>query len=176
MNINALLLLIAAGLGAIYFFFQPITIKRVEQKKEMPSIELKEFTLYEFDTTKLVDLASGSKALRYENRYELYDFVFNDNTDSMLVTLSADFGEYKNDIITLSGHVLYTTSDDMEFKTEHVLYDRYKGFAKTTLPYEARMGQNRVTGNYLYYDIKNDIIKSKEVDAIYKIKSRQDKK
>ena len=172
MNINTLILGIAALLGSIFFFFKPLAIKQ-SPNKEIAQLELHNFMMYEFDTDKLVDIATGQKALRYKDRDLLYDFVFSDNSNNALVSLSADMGRYKNDTIDLHGHVLYTKSDDIEFKSEHVFYDRKKAYAKSDVPFSASMGKNRVVGKTLYYDLKRDRIKSKDIYAIYNIQNRK---
>lgn len=170
MNINTLILGIGILLGSIFFFFKPLAIKQ-SQKREIAQLELHNFMMYEFDREKLVDIATGEKALRYTNRDILYNFVFNDNSNDTLVSLSADKGRYRNDTLELQGNVLYTKSDNFEFKSEHVFYDRKRAYAKSDAPFTASMGQNRVKGKSLYYDLKKDRIKAKNINAIYKIQN-----
>ncbi len=172
MNINTLILVIGVLLGSIFVFFKPLSIKQ-PSKKEIAQLELRDFTMYEFDTKKLVDIATGEKALRYKEKDLLYDFVFNDNTDDGLVSLSANKGKYQYDTIDLKGEVLYTKSDGVEFRSEHVFYNRKKGYAKSDVPYVAYMGKNSVKGRTLYYDLKKDLIRSKNIFAIYNIQNRK---
>ena len=172
MNINTLILVIGVLLGSIFVFFKPLSIKQ-PSNKEIAQVELHNFTMYEFDTEKLVDIATGKKALRYIDRDLLFDFVYNDNTNGALVSISANRGKYKNDTIDLKGQVLYTKSDGIEFKSEHVFYNRKKGYAKSDVPYVATMGKNRVRGKTLYYDLKKDLIRSKDIYAIYNIQNRK---
>lgn len=172
MNINTLILLIGTLLGSIFFFFKPLAIKQ-NNNAEVAQLELHNFMMYEFDRRKLVDIATGEKALRYRDRDLLYNFVFNDNSNNAIVSLSADEGKYKNDTIDLRGHVLYTKSDDIEFKSEHVFYDRKHAFAKSDVPFRAVMGNSRVEGKTLYYDLKRDRIKSKDIYAVYSIQNRK---
>ena len=172
MNINTLILLIGMLLGGIFFFFKPLAIKQ-NHNAEIAQLELHNFMMYEFDRQKLVDIATGEKALRYKDRDLLYNFVFNDNSNNTLVSLSADKGRYQNDTIDLHGHVLYTKSDDIEFKSEHVFYDRKHAFAKSDVPFTASMGKNRVEGKTLYYDLKRDRIKSKDIYAVYTLQNRK---
>lgn len=172
MNINTLILAIGVLLGSIFVFFKPLSIAQ-PPKKEIAQLELHDFTMYEFDTNKLVDIATGKKALRYKNRDLLFDFVFNDNSNADLVSLSANRGKYKNDTIDLKGQVLYTKSDGIEFRSEHVFYNRKKGYARSDVPYIGTMGKSRVHGRTLFYDLKKDLIESKDIYAIYNIPDRK---
>ncbi|SFV52544.1 hypothetical protein MNB_SM-7-1272 [hydrothermal vent metagenome] len=172
MNINVLIFFIAILLGSIFFLFKPLKIQQSKNVKEIAQIEMNNYTMYEFDTQKLVNLAIGKKALRYKDRDVLSHFVFNDNSNDALVSLSANYGVYKNDTIDLKGQVLYTKSDGIEFRSEHVFYDRKKAYAKSDLPYTAFMGKNWIKGRSLYYDLKKDKIRSKDIYAVYHIQKR----
>ena len=172
MNINMLILLIGVLLGSIFFFFKPLVIKQ-NGNAEVAQLELHGFMMYEFDRQKLVDIATGEKALRYKDRDLLYNFVLSDNSNNALVSLSADMGRYKNDTVDLYGHVLYTKNDDIEFRSEHIFYDRKEAFARSDVPFSASMGSSKVEGKSLYYDLKRDRIKSKDIYAIYTLQNRK---
>lgn len=163
---------IAALLGSIFLFFKPLKIEQNTSKREIPLFEIEIFTMYEFDTQKLMDISTGKRGLRYKNRYVLYDFIFNDNLDEEVASIRANKGVYKFGTVTLTGDVLYTKSDGSEFQSQKVFYDRNKGYLRSDVPYVAMLGKNRVTGSYLYYDINKELLKSKNVNALYYIQNR----
>ncbi len=167
MNINTLIALLAVGLGSIYVFFSPLKIEQTKHSRDIPLLELHKFTMYEFDTKKLVDISNGEKAIRYKDRYMLYDFIFTDNSNADIVAISAKKGLYKNETLLLEDDVLYTKSDGLEFKSQKVFYNRSKGYVQSKVPYVAMLGENIVIGNYLFYDINKKLIRSKHVEALY---------
>ncbi len=168
MNINTLMLLVAIVLGSIYVFFKPFVIEQASQTK-VPQIELYDYLLFEFDTQKLATIAYGKKAQVYSSRNILYDFVFNNNEKEKISVLTADRGIQKKDTINLKGKVLYADTDMIDFESEHAFYNKRKKYVLADVPYTAHMNENRVKGTLLYYDIANKRIKSKNVDAIYKL-------
>ena len=167
MNINLFFLFLGLLLSSFFLFFKPLKIDQKAFKKEIPLFEIHNFTMYEVDTQKLIDISIGEKGLRYKNRYVLYNFIYNDNLNENAATIRANKGVYKANIVTLTGDVLYTKTDGSEFQSQKVVYNRGKGYLKSEVPYTAFFGKNRVSGSYLFYDIKKDILKSKDVDALY---------
>ena len=177
MNINTLTTSIALLLGGIFVFFKPLAVPTTKTTKEIPLFEIHNFLLYELDTNKLVDISNGEKALRYKNRYELYNFTFTDNTQKDIMNIKAKKGIYSNkDVITLIGDVNYARSDGVLFQTQKIIYNRKKGFIQSPTAYKAEQNSNSVVGSYLYYDINKQITRSKNVLANYTIQPNQNNK
>ena len=156
-------------LGGVYILFQPLKIKIDTTKKEVPILEIEDFEMYEVDTVGLMDFSMGKKAWKYVDRYELKEFSYNENTDNKIVSISAKNGIDKNDNLTLKGDVQYVTSDGVEFFTQKVLYNRKKGVAQATTPYEAIIQQGHIWGKTLYYDLKKKKVRSKNIYATYRL-------
>lgn len=66
--------------------------------------------------------------------------------------MRANFGVYQNEIVKLSGDILYTREDGFRFATQSASYNRKTSLAKTQDPYVAYMGLNRVQGEGLTYN------------------------
>lgn len=173
MNINHLITFIALLLGGVYVFFNPLAIATDSKNKQRPLIELQNYTMYEFDTTKLADFSIGKKALRYKEKYVLFDFIYNENLGKKIVSLSAHKGTYKNDTVRLNKNVRYVSSEGVEFTTEKALYDRKKEYARCDTPFTAKLNDNIVTGSTLYYDIRHEKFKSKNVRVLYSIDGKK---
>ncbi len=173
MNINLLILSLFAILGGIFLLFKPLSISTAQNDKEIPLLEMRDFTLYEFDTNKLVDFSTGKKALKFADRHELYDFSYNDNANGKIVSINAHKGIDKDNTITLEKDVRYMTSEGVEFKTQKAFYDRKKEFARCDTPYVATMQQNVVYGDTLYYDLKHDKLRSTNVRATYHLNGQK---
>ena len=171
MNINLLIALLALGLSGIYIFFKPQAINMVKQDTEIPLMELHNFTLFEFDTNKLVNFSSGEKAYSYKQRYVLYNFIYNEKTPSQkIVSVTANKGVYQNDTAMLEKNVFYATTDGIEFESQKVFYDKKGGYAKSLTPYKATMQESTAVGERLYYDLKNEKLNSSNVLVNYYLK------
>ena len=169
MNINMLLLLLGVVLGSIFLFFKPLHIVVAKSNKEIPQAELRNYTLYELDTTKMIDLMQGSEALYFKNKEILKDFVFIDNSHKELMTLSAKEGQSKHFLIELQKDVRYTKGEGFELKTQHLLYDRKKGIVWNDVAFVVEMNGSVFQGSKLYYDLNKRIFKAKNVEIIYKV-------
>jgi len=167
MNINLLIALIALLLGSIYVLFKPLHITDIPQGRDIPILEIRDFTMYELTPQKLIDISSGKRAVRYKERYELFDFIFTDNSNKEILSISAERGLYKADTLTLHGDVLYTRSDGLDFTTQQLFYNRKKGTLLSSVPYTAHLGKSVLHGSYLFYDINKKFLRSKNVDALY---------
>ncbi len=172
MNINYLILIIASILGAIYVFFSPVETKKTDQKKEVPLIELHNYTVYKFDTHSLVNILDGKIGKRFQNRYELTNFLFTDKIEHDIVSISAKHGVYKGNLGTFTDNVHYFRSDGLTFDSQKVLYNKKKHYIKSPVPYIAHFNGNILIGKSLYYDFEKKKIYSKYVNFDYNIEEK----
>ena len=176
MNINYLILIIASILGSIYIFFSPTEMQDTTKKKETPLIELHNYTVYKFDTQSLVNILDGKIGKRFQNRYELYDFLFTDKIEKDIISISAKHGLYRGDEATFTDKVHYFRSDGLTFDSQKVLYNKKKHYIKSPVPYIAHLDENILIGKSLYYDFEQKKLHSKDVNFVYNIKNKGKKK
>jgi LPS export ABC transporter protein LptC len=166
MTINHFFLAIAGGLSMIFFLFEPMEIKQNKQE-DIPLFEIENFLLHELQPSGLVTLMKGEEATKFATRYEVKKIDYTDNEKKVKANMRANFGVYQNEIVKLSGDILYSREDGFRFATQSASYNRKTSLAKTQDPYVAYMGLNRVQGEGLTYNNVKQKAFSKKVDALY---------
>lgn len=152
--------------------FKPMKIKQ-QHFKDVPLFELSDFTMYELNPKGLTALLHGSKGTRYADRYTVKNMDYTDNSKKYIANMISDFGVYKNDIVKLTGHVVYVREDGLTFKSEKVTYNKKTADAISNTKYIAYLNDNIVTGSYIRYNNVSRKIYSKNVIAKYQLKERK---
>lgn len=173
MNINFIFIAISLGLVMIFFLFKPMEIKQ-DDYGEVALFEIQDFTLYELNSLGLSTFMKGNEGTRYSNRYEVQKINYTDNSQEYLANMVANEGVYKNEIVDLTGDVVYTREDGFTFKTQIASYNKKTSIALAKTDYVSYLGEDQVRGTWLKYNNKESIAHSKNVDAIYQI--QEDKK
>ena len=170
-NANYFFLAIAAVLLAILLFFKPTDVpEMIKNGKEVPALELHNFTLYELDQNGLKDIMIGKRGYRYKKRLEIVDINYTDSTRTLQNNLLADFGVYNNiDLITLEGNVRYHREDGMHFVTDRAIVNQKKETIDTKGPFKLYKFADNVVGDNLFYDSKKGLTHAKNVTGIFEL-------
>lgn len=168
MNVNIFFLFLAVLLLSIYMFFKPLYIQK-KNFGNIPVFELKDFELYELNTSGLTTLMTGKSATKYEDKYIVKSINFTDNSKSKLMSVKADNGIYKEDNISLAGSIELFQEDGFTFKTEHAFYNRKNSILNIDTNYTARKRNDKFSGSSLIYNNLLDKIKSKNIYIIYQL-------
>ncbi|MDT8338262.1 MAG: LPS export ABC transporter periplasmic protein LptC, partial [Sulfurimonas sp.] len=75
---------------------------------------------------------------------------------------------YKDEVVHLSGDILYVREDGLTFETQKAVYNKKTAIATADGDFVLYRGANRVTGEKLKYNNSLEKIESKNVNAIYK--------
>lgn len=149
--------------------FKPMDIKQYHFK-DVPLFALSNFTMYEFSPKGLTTLLLGSRATRYTDRYTIKNIDYTDNSKKYIANMVSDFGVYKNEIVKLTGHVVYVQEDGLTFKGEKVIYNKKTADVISDTKYRAYLNNNIVTGSYMRYNNASKKIYAKNVIAKYQLK------
>jgi len=152
--------------------FKPMDIK-IQHFKDVPLFELSDFTMYELDPEGLKTIMLGSTGTRYADRYTVKDMDYTDNSKKYIANMLSDFGVYKNEIVRLTGHVVYVREDGLTFKTEKATYKKKTADVISNTKYIAYLNDNIVIGDYLKYNNISKKIYSKNVIAKYQLKEEK---
>lgn len=168
MNINYFFLIVGLGLLGILIAFRPMEIAQSE-KQEVALLDLTDFSVYELGQGGLQSIMKGSAGERYEDRYDVEDANYTDNTQAYVQNITSDFARYRTqaDVILLNKHVHYERADGLIFTSNEAIYNQKKGTAKTKGPFTVMHGENRVDGIALHYNSHKDTIKAKKVNGVY---------
>ncbi len=149
--------------------FKPMDIKK-QHFKDVPLFELSDFTMYELNPEGLTTILLGSTGTRYADRYTIKDMDYTDNSKKYIANMISDFGVYKNEIVKLTGHVVYVREDGLTFKSKKAMYNKKTADVISNTKYIAYLNDNIVIGNYIKYNNISKKIHSKNVIAKYQLK------
>lgn len=171
MNINIFFVFVVSGLMMIFVLFKPLNIK-TQNYTDVPLFDVTSFTLFEFNTNKLTTIMNGSYAVRFKDRYKVKDIDYTDNTREYLANIKANKGVYKDDVVDLTGDVLYTRDDGLTFQSETASYNKNSTIVETKSDYVSFMGKNRVVGTSVKYNNLTKEMESENVTVNYQLKER----
>jgi len=169
LNINTFLTVIALGLLGVYIFLRPMDIKQ-KLPNEIAQLELINFSVYELNATTLKSVLKGSSGKRYENRYEVENVTYTDNTKDFREEMSAGYGLYKNNIIALEKNVHFKREDGLEFISKEAQYDQNRSVATTKGEFRIKNYEDWVVGDKLYYDTQKGRVTAQKVEGLYNLK------
>lgn len=149
--------------------FKPMDIK-IQHFKDVPLFELSDFTMYELNPEGLTTILQGTTGTRYADRYTIKDMDYTDNSKKYIANMISDSGVYKNEIVKLTGHVVYVREDGLTFKSEKAIYNKKTADVISNTKYIAYLNDNIVIGNYIKYNNISKKIYSKNVIAKYQLK------
>ncbi len=175
LDANYFFLAIGAILLAILLFFKPTKVQDLpHSNKEVPALELHNFTLYELDQNGLKDIMKGKKGYRFSKRLEIADINYTDSTHTLRNNLLADYGVYNNvDLITLKGNVRYHREDGMRFVTNKAIVNQKKETIDTRGPFTLYKQEDIVIGKDLYYDSKKGLSRAKDVTGLFELDEKE---
>lgn len=172
MNINIYFIFIAVGLLAIYVFFSPMKIT-INQNKNIPQLQLSNFTIYDLNVKGLKSIFKGTKGFRYINRYLVDDVNYTDNTGKYLVNITSKYGKFQQPLIRLTKNVIYKRGDGLIFKTQEGKYNQLTGIFTTNGKYVSYNKNNdKMTGYKLFYNSKTNDMTSNKIIAQYQLNEK----
>ena len=152
----------------IFLFFKPLKLKE-QHFVNVPQLELKDFTMYEFTPFGLQTYMIGLSGTKYDDRFIVKDIDYTDKSPKYIANMQAQKGIYKNDIVTLEGNVTYSRDNGFYFFTQKLVYNKKTSQAVSNVGYTANIGKNIVKGSYIKYSNKLNKVYSKNIDAIYQL-------
>lgn len=149
--------LLVASLASIVFFTQEnATHKAIG--KEVPNIEISNFTLYMLDTQYCRAISEGVRALRFENHEEIYDIFVNQINNKLNEYIYAPFVLSKNGLYTFSQGANYLRIDGLSFWSKWGVYDYQSRIFKGRGDFVFANENTQATGQNIYYDtLKGDM-------------------
>ncbi|MDQ7042326.1 MAG: LPS export ABC transporter periplasmic protein LptC, partial [Sulfurimonas sp.] len=152
-----------------YILFEPLKIKE-QEFVDVPLLVMDNFVMYELRSFGLQTTMTGTKALRYSDRYIVSNINFTDNSQEYISNMQAKNGIYKNNIVDLKGDVIYTREDGLTFESDTLSYNTESSIAQTQDDYVAYRDKNSFKGASFVYNSLNNTMKSKKVIVKYQLK------
>jgi len=169
MNINYFVLFLLSLLGGIYLFFKPIDVQ-LDAPEELAQLELNQFVLHEYDTTRLKTILNGKDGKRFVDHYEIKNVNYTNNTEDYVENMTSDFGLYKGSLITLKKNVHYFRNDGSHFTADHVVYNEKTSEATTIGAFKLWKENDSIEGKDLLYNSQSGETSAKMITGIYLLK------
>ena len=138
-------------------------------KTKIANVLISDVVDYELDLNSTKSKIIAKKIIRYSNYDEAYDFnasFIRNNSNEML---SAQKAIIEGDLITLQKKANYKNLDNnIDFLSDFVTYDKKFLISKT--PFRLTQNDNLIIGLDAKYDIKNEKLYAKKVEAWYMLK------
>ncbi len=171
MNVTPFYLFIGIVLLSVFAFFKPQKVQ-IEVPKELAQIELGDFIVHEINPEGVKTIFVGSHARRFEDRYVVNDINLTDRTEGHVENMRADFGIYKDPLITLKDHIRFTRDDGLVFESDRAKYNLDRSAVHVPGKFVMWQKSDRVIGHDLEYNSKSGDIAARRVRAFYTIKEQ----
>lgn len=156
--------LLAFSLSSIVLFTQDNDMHK-EIGKEVPNIEMTNFTLYMLNAQYCQAISEGTLAMRFENREELYELFAHQISNNLNEYIYAPFVLSKNRIYTFTQGADYLRLDGLYFWSKWGVYDYQKRVFSGKEDFILHNDTTKATGENIYYDalageVKADTLKA----------------
>jgi LPS export ABC transporter protein LptC len=169
MTINLFFVALFALLLGMYGYFTP-NYPSVQESREIPKIELSNFTLYEVSKKGIDHILEGKEGKKFEEYYTVTSAKFSDNTQPLLQSIRSNYAEYRNDVINLNENVHFVREDGLEFRSNEGKYETKKSLVYVNDSFVITQNSNRIDGNNLIYNNKYDTVSAENVQIRYQLK------
>ena len=145
-------------------------------KKEytnMPLVTFENSIMYDIDDQNIKQIVQSIQALNYKNRDELYDatiIIRNDLNSSD--TISAEYMLKKGDEYKLYQNVHLMQSDTTQLRSDFLVYNSLTKIAQNNTKFILTYNNNELTGDNLYFNGIDNIIKAKNTHFKLKVEER----
>lgn len=133
--------------------------------KEVPNIEIHNFTLYLINDHFVQAISEGREALRYENREEFYDVSIDQVNQSVGEYLTAPFAMSEYNRYIFPRGVDYVRSDGLSFWSESGSYEYKIRVFTGKGAFKMNNETTDAIGRNIYYDGLNGLIKADVMNA-----------
>jgi len=155
--------LLLFSLSSLVFFTQDNSLHEAIGK-EIPNIEINDFTLYIITMQYVQVISNGLKAMRYEDREEIYDLHIKQISNNLNEYMFAPFVLSKNQLYTFSQGADYVRDDGLRFWSKGV-YDYKNHIFQGKGEFTLSNASTQANGLNINYDGKNGSIKAQTINA-----------
>ncbi len=154
--------LLCFSLSSIVFFTQDNELHK-SIGKEVPNIEITDFTLYRSNLAYTQAIVFGKQALRFEEHEELYEVFINQLNNTLNEYMYAPYVYSKNQIYTFSQGVDYLRVDGLGFWSKMGVYDYNKRIFNGKDDFILYDKSTQSRGQNIYYDMPGGKIKADSI-------------
>jgi len=161
---------------AFSIFFTNMKVEQKVQKKQyvnIPLVVFEDSIMYDINEKEISKIVQSRQALNYKDRDELYDatiVVRNDINSSD--NINAEYILKKDNIYKLYQSVSISHGDVSRITSDYIEYDSILKIAKNNVDFVLSYNDSQLSGDNLYFDSLNSIIKAKNTHFKLKVKDK----
>ena len=114
----------------------------------------------------------ASKALKFKTYDELYDLNTSFLEQGIRHTLIAKKARYQDDILYLTGDVLYENNQSLHIKSKELEYNVKTKIAKSPVAFTLSSNQGIMIGDSFVYDMKNGALKGEKMHYSFEVNEK----
>ncbi|MDD5405879.1 MAG: LPS export ABC transporter periplasmic protein LptC [Sulfurovaceae bacterium] len=135
-------------------------------------MEFNNMVLTEVNNTAVVSQAFAKSGKKENGILTLEKIVYKKRGENEIVANKGIYLKDKDSVI-LQGDVKIHQKGGFVYSTQEALYNPKNKTFISSSPFVANMGENKLSGEKLNYDLKNKDTKSQKIHAIFSIKDKQ---
>ena len=151
---------------SMFVFLKPQAYTKTDGK-EVPTLEIEDFTVYELDQTGVQSVLSGTKGRQYKTHYDIKHAHYRQNKNAISENIYADKGRFEKDIAYLDDNVRYYREDGLSFESEHAVYNTKREYLYVASDFVSTKNENVVYGKELHYYAKTGKSRAQKIVATY---------
>lgn len=157
--------IIVIAIISIFALVSMVNLAHKKYNKEPFTKEL-EFTdtvLTEVDMHIMHGRAFGTYGVRNSGVLTLHQLQY---YTKEMESIYANRGVFKDNKLYLNGNIILHNKEGFTYRAEDAVYNKNTKILDVTSNFIGKMHQNVVKGNTLRYDMKNDVVLGKQIEAV----------
>ena len=151
---------------SMFVFLKPQAYIKSDQK-EVPELEIEDFTVYKLDEAGVESVLSGTSGDQYETHMNVEHAHYIQNKNKFGENLYADRGRFEKEIAYLDENVRYYREDGLSFESEHAVYNTKKEYLYVADNFTLTQNENIIYGKELHYYSKTGKSRAQKIEANY---------
>lgn len=149
---------ILLALSVISYFIPLDKIEKVQESEEQAQLIFSKATMYTFDTKSMNRIIDAQKAMKFDNRDEIYNGVLvsrskSSNKKNITDTLLSDKIIKRGNEFEFLDNVEFIRDNYISLKTNQLIYDSKSKIATNYLPFVGTYFNNIIKGEKIYLDM-----------------------
>ncbi|NOZ90194.1 MAG: LPS export ABC transporter periplasmic protein LptC [Epsilonproteobacteria bacterium] len=156
------ILLISLGILSFFIFIEkPNSIDAKEANSSKEAL-FRDFSLIEINENGIENELKATEAVKYKESLEAENI---DITHQKIYHIIAKKAVYKKNIVSIENNITLKKDNEMEFKTDSLIYNMKEKVAYTKDGFEMDLNGSKIYGSNLRYDLKQKDISADGINA-----------
>ena len=156
------ILLISLGILSFFIFIEKPNSIDAKEANSSKEVLFQDFSLVEINQNGIENELKATEAIKYRDSLEAKDI---DITHKKIYHIIAKKAIYEKNIVSIEDNITLKKDNEMEFKTDSLVYKIKEGIAYTKDGFEMDLNGSKIYGTNLRYSIKDENITADGINA-----------